>query len=194
MIHLQLGPWVDVLFRLGSPQGARLSSYIVVGVDGVPVNEKVDDWARVSAEVADQLHEGRIGQPVVLQSAMGQSHDGLDLLQCLDVLAAVEHLEQGFHAVEIQSVAGATNGRWLFGLLLVETVRAIRLLLNWRSSEDRMQLDSVDAAKHSSIRVESALWLVLLHVRFVRVCGSSLFVGPDLWRFNNNFAHYDNII
>ena len=48
--------------------------------------------------------------------------------------AAFEDLEQSFHRVQVQSIAGATDGSWLLGLLIIETVALF--LLDGGLSED----------------------------------------------------------
>ena len=146
-------------FTLSLPRSRSHSRLVVITEDGIPINEDVYDRAVVSVQVCDQLHECRIRQTIVLE------------LQSLDMRAALEHLEERLHAVGVKAVPHAIDSRRFFGtLLLVETANGVVCSARGsRLSEDGMQLDTVQSAKHAGVSVERALWLVLFHVEMFRL-------------------------
>lgn len=118
-----------------------------------------------------------------------------NLLQSLDMWAALEHLEEHLHRVVVQTILINDYSCWFFGLSLLFKAIYFTLLWGWGKhwlSKDWVQFYAIHSAEHISIVIELANRLILFHVDSVSVDGIALFVFPDVgWSYLNFFGHFN---
>ena len=70
--YLQFSPWVLFFFPFHNVKwlifsGIHIASFEVLGINRIPINKKINNWAIVSREESNKLLENRVGETVVLK-------------------------------------------------------------------------------------------------------------------------------